>query len=1175
MASQLIFVKPELNPDQTFTNSNKWTISTPWSVGTPSKPNAIKVAGTSGLLQLTNTVLKPTKTYKWSIKVLSHSTTAGNDMYLELGGIQVQIFTPSATPLIYEGVVTLSSLTTVIINGPSVATATIAWLKIVESPTEYSIDLNDDISMPLTYNIANIKDISKRNGNYSKTITIPGSKNNNKFFSSIFEISADCTFNPNKKAEAYVITEGVEEFRGFVKLDNINRQLNGLNNYDLIDYSLTLIGGSVDLFYKLGDKLLSDLDFSEYDHTYNRTTQKNSWYTSIIKNGSPYINSVNGPNLHISSCQYHSSGRVQMNFSYPHGLVVEDWILITPTCITSTVGNPHYYAGEHMVWSVPSTTSVVLQCPFEQTTGTTFTTASSGFDMVHKHYKKGEGYVYPMIDYDQTLDEYWNTEHFYPALYIKEIIDKIFKTANYVYDSNFFNSVMFKKLILPYNNGTLKLDDSVIQSRLFCASNTNTSGNTTPNPYQINTFLLSPSYTFGNYNYHSLLTNPTPTPINVIINNDNTAGNFDNGNNFNTSTYKWTCPSNGTYSLSLEATIYFCWQYIVGVSQTDFFQPSSSNVGQLQLEVFNYTTNTVVATMTQNYAPITSNPLSNFPNSNMLNDGEAIKYMSIGADNLVLTATHQYGVRVVITALPKREFWTIIGTTNYSGNITVNYGMYGTCVFKNTIKNTNLIAGDLIKMNSMLPRNIKCADFLKSIIKMFNIYFDVSKTNNKELKLEPRDDYYSNNVIDWTSKLDLNKDLIINPMNTLKSKFYNFNYAKDNDFYGKDHQNVWTTVYGNKSYEVDNDFTTSTENVDIIFSSTILTNSTSSTYTPISRQLMKIISNMQSGTTTNSTTTPFSGNLRILYFNTASTKSKWTFHEGNDEILNIYPYAGHLDKPHLPYYDLNFDYPKGVYFTDYSWTDNNLFNVYHKKMINEITDKDAKLITCYLYLKPTDILKLDFAAIYLIDNHYLRLNKVSDYNVLNNTSTLCEFVLVKDKARFVSTTNYNPITYAPPAYNPTEFTWNNPTNPIYALESNNTNKGGNGTVSIVGYNNITNGGNIIDINGSNNTIGGNVNNILIRGNNNTIMPGLNNITLINTDNKIITTSNTTYVNGVYITNGGMLINTNINNVDAGLNKILDVFGNNKIINSVDGSLNSVFELGTNDVNNNIDALFDI
>ena len=71
--------------------------------------------------------------------------------------------------------------------------------------TSGSIDLYDDIPMSLNYNIADIKEPQKRNTDYSKTVTVPGTNNNSTLLAHIYEIGVDRLFNPNHKTEARIL----------------------------------------------------------------------------------------------------------------------------------------------------------------------------------------------------------------------------------------------------------------------------------------------------------------------------------------------------------------------------------------------------------------------------------------------------------------------------------------------------------------------------------------------------------------------------------------------------------------------------------------------------------------------------------------------------------------------------------------------------------------------------------------------------------------------------------------------------------------------------------------------------------------------------------------------------------------------------------------------------------
>lgn len=92
----------------------------------------------------------------------------------------------------------------------------------------------------------------------------------------------------------------------------------------------------------------------------------------------------------------------------------------------------------------------------------------------------GSGYFYPLIDYgnvSSATDSYFAKKSFYftafrPALFVKEYMDKIITGAGYTWQSNFFNTNFFKKIIIPNNQQRLAYK----KSQIFSGSPTGTLG---------------------------------------------------------------------------------------------------------------------------------------------------------------------------------------------------------------------------------------------------------------------------------------------------------------------------------------------------------------------------------------------------------------------------------------------------------------------------------------------------------------------------------------------------------------------------------------------------------------------------------------------------------------------------------------------------------------------------
>ena len=149
------------------------------------------------------------------------------------------------------------------------------------------IDLSENIPVPMSFSIADIKEPEKRKRNYTKQIKLPGTKRNKSFFSSTYQLSLSSLesntigfeFDPTQKYPAVYVEDGDIIFIGLVQLMNVT-----INNKNY-EFNISLYSNFVDLFQSLRDIKVSELGWSEYDHILSITNISNSWATSVIKNG--------------------------------------------------------------------------------------------------------------------------------------------------------------------------------------------------------------------------------------------------------------------------------------------------------------------------------------------------------------------------------------------------------------------------------------------------------------------------------------------------------------------------------------------------------------------------------------------------------------------------------------------------------------------------------------------------------------------------------------------------------------------------------------------------------------------------------------------------------------------------------------------------------------------------
>jgi hypothetical protein len=160
------------------------------------------------------------------------------------------------------------------------------------------LDTDNNTIVPLNFAIADIKDISKKKGVFSKSITLPGTKNNNILLNNYFDINVKAgTFDINKLQLCSVIQNGVTILdNALLQLVSINKKQLDSSYEDTLTYTVLIKDQTSDFFTSINNKLLTDLDFSELNHIYTGTNVTNSFYNTI-SNGYKYVMPYNSPDL--------------------------------------------------------------------------------------------------------------------------------------------------------------------------------------------------------------------------------------------------------------------------------------------------------------------------------------------------------------------------------------------------------------------------------------------------------------------------------------------------------------------------------------------------------------------------------------------------------------------------------------------------------------------------------------------------------------------------------------------------------------------------------------------------------------------------------------------------------------------------------------------------------------
>ena len=295
--------------------------------------------------------------------------------------------------------------------------------------------------------------------------------------------------------------------------------------------------------------------------------------------------------------------------------------------------------------------------------------------------------------------------------------------------------------------------------------------------------------------------------------------------------------------------------------------------------------------------------------------------------------------------------------------------------------------GDTIIVNDTIPKGIFQKEFFSTICKMFNLYVFEDYETDKKLKVLPFVTFYEDATsVDWSLKVDRSKPMRIKPMSELNSRYYNYKYRQDNDFYSENYRKKFNEGYGDYIYDTGYEFAKETQSVELIFANSVL-----GEYTGTDKTFASIFKLSNS----NNTEDRMDSVIRIMQAKKITGVSSWAIKNGGTTLGSgtAYGYAGHLDDPSTPTFDLCFAPPKELNIDVSTYTANNLFNNYWSAYMAEITDKDSRLLSCTMKLAFKDVYKLDFARLIWIDGVLYRLNKINDFNATNED--VCSVELLK------------------------------------------------------------------------------------------------------------------------------------------------------------------------------------
>jgi hypothetical protein len=148
------------------------------------------------------------------------------------------------------------------------------------------LDVDDNTDIASSFAVSSISDVTAKTASSTKSIKIINSKETQKVLGQLFDVNIrinDASFNVNKKVPAILYQNDFPVLKGYFQLRNITvKSPSDISNYESVTYEGYVFQDVVSFFEKLDKSELTDLDFSNFNHTFSLSAVTDSFDNTYL-----------------------------------------------------------------------------------------------------------------------------------------------------------------------------------------------------------------------------------------------------------------------------------------------------------------------------------------------------------------------------------------------------------------------------------------------------------------------------------------------------------------------------------------------------------------------------------------------------------------------------------------------------------------------------------------------------------------------------------------------------------------------------------------------------------------------------------------------------------------------------------------------------------------------------
>lgn len=850
------------------------------------------------------------------------------------------------------------------------------------------IELDESVQFAITKQFEDLSNPTAIINDWSKTVSIPFTANNNAIFGHIYNpdrlivVGASDTltgiyFDPLKKLDMRLQDGDNVLMTGYAKMNEI-KQSNGKGTYEIT------------LFGQLG-KVLQEMSKITFDTTTDDT--------KYLIDGSKYLEEYINKELVYNS--WKSTGQKESNLQ-------EKWYYVIDPKTGETVKKPNLaYKVTDIIGFAPNNS---FDNGFDYKT---YQSTTAKFETFTSVLEKSNFEEMTGVSPDNAIPN---------GLLPREIGEyRSYLQIPFIYWNKFFQ--MFNIKVKELTGYTIELDDTWFNSS---------------NPYYYNLVMMAARpydnqsddvYTNGYY-FKILGGTNLSWGSTWNVNKDGYLGISTNASDKN-ETYPLL--NSSTFTVTTNEKVWLSPIKLVMQVPANFVNSSRKSITwktdktlQIRKDIINADTNAIIDTTYAYYSPSVK------PSYNTFTVPEKSYEINTSYNgwNIILpaqTITKNIGSATHLKVKYTARFNAAVNDTPWESNgSTYNPGgassLYPYSVMNAVSISFPVTTGTKITFNDLWNNEFSPFSEIIKYCKIFRIAISVDDAN-KTIKYTRQNTYFNSyKILDWTDKIDFSKDYTIKPV-SFENKYVLFNYEKSDLKGQEDYQKRFGYNYGEKMLNTNYNFNnetkklfekekvyTSINNSDNVLSWTSLNNNKQIVYTN-SGELFVLCkdkddkykkqfgnyfffqglasfskqSPMRNVIITDDSDLQIDNNIRCY-------GQSW-----NNTSVSTYPKLTTILTDNGQKKLCIFNKPSTTYSTAQDFTNaKGIYDLFWKNYLDERYSIQNKIMTCYLKLSQTDFVNFKFSNFVKIGNMLYFVNKIYDFNVESNGTTKVDLISIQD-----------------------------------------------------------------------------------------------------------------------------------------------------------------------------------